>query len=397
MPRAWVRLRCSRRDSDRRHITERPMTSRLHLPALSIEGFRGIGALKLPEIGRVTLLTGQNGVGKTTVLDAIRCYASRGEPRVLVDLVADREEFVAGYDEDGDVVQYPNFESLFRDDGPHTRAANTPLLRIRSSPVRHDLTVRLVDAEEDTESPELLPPEASPKDCLVEVGKHKRKFAANPMRFSPRRKGLARPFLRRPSRDSWIPPIQLESLGPGLLPNDDAARLWDNVTLTKAENIAIDALRLVVGETLERIAVVADEFNPFSSGRRRFVAKLSSSSVPVPLKRLGDGANRLLTIALALANCNNGILLIDEVENGIHYSIQPALWRMVFGAAKAGNVQVVAATHSWDCIVGFAAAAAETPVDGAMFRLERFDEDLHAIRYPEEKLVVAAQQRTEVR
>ena len=373
------------------------MTSRLHLPSLSIEGFRGIRALKLPELGRVTLLAGQNGVGKTTVLDAIRCYASRGEPRVLIDIVANREEFVAGYDDDGDVMQYPHFASLFNDDGPHTRTAKTPVFRVSSSPIRHALTVRLIDAEEDTESPDLLPPEALPKDFLVEVGKHKHRVAANSVRFSHRRRGLVRPFPRRPSRESWPPPIQLESLGPGLLPNDDVARLWDTVALTEAENIAIDALRLVVGETLDRIAVVADDFNPLSPGKRRFVAKLSSSSVPVPLKRLGDGANRLLAIALALANCNNGILLVDEVENGIHYSIQPALWRMVLGAAEAGNVQVVAATHSWDCIVGFAAATTETPVDGAMFRLERFDDDLHAIRYAEEKLVVAAQQRTEVR
>ena len=373
------------------------MTSRLHLPSLSIEGFRGIRALKLPKLGRVTLLTGQNGVGKTTVLDAIRCYASRGEPRVLFDLAANREEFVAGYDESGDVVQYPHFASLFRDDDPHGRAAGTPRIRIRSSPARHNLSLSLVDSEEGTESAGVLLPEAPPKDILVEVGQRKSRFAVDAVRFSHRRRGLVRPFSRGPSRDPRIPPIQLESLGPGLLDNDDIARLWDAVTLTEAENIAIDALRLVVGETLDRIAVVADKSNPLSSGRRRFVAKLSSSSIPVPLKRLGDGANRLLTIALALANCNDGILLIDEVENGIHYSIQPALWRMVFGAAKAGNVQIVAATHSWDCIVGFAIAARETPVDGAMFRLERFEDDLHAVRYDEENLAVAAQQRTEVR
>ena len=119
--------------------------------------------------------------------------------------------------------------------------------------------------------------------------------------------------------------------------------------------------------------------------------------MPIPLKRLGDGANRLLTIALALANCRNGILLIDEVENGIHYSVQPALWRMIFGAADAANVQVVAATHSWDCIAGFATVAVETPAVGNMFRLERFEEELHAIHYTEENLAVAARQRTEVR
>ena len=373
------------------------MTSRLHLPSLSVEGFRGIRSLELPKLGRVTLLAGGNGIGKTTVLDAIRSYVSRGEFRVLVELLANREEFVAGYDEDGDAVLYPDFASLFHDYNPDDGESSPTAIRIHASRSSPSLSLRLVDAEKDTRPPSLLPLEPPPKDLLVSVGKHSRRHATDPMRFSHRTGRYLRQYRSRSVTDSWFPPIQFESLGPGLLANDDISRLWDAVALTEAENLTIQALRLVVGETLERLAVIGDSSGSYSRGGRRVVAKLTSSSVPVPLKRLGDGANRLLTIALALANCRNGILLVDEVENGIHYSIQPALWRMVFGAAEAGNVQVVAATHSWDCIVGFATAAAETPVDGTMFRLERFEDNLHAIHYSEEKLVVAARQRTEVR
>ena len=50
----------------------------LHLPSLSIEGFRGIKRLWLPKLGRATLPTGRNGVGKTTVLEAARIWAARG-------------------------------------------------------------------------------------------------------------------------------------------------------------------------------------------------------------------------------------------------------------------------------------------------------------------------------
>ena len=373
------------------------MTSRLHLPSLSVEGFRGIRSLELPQLGRVTLLAGGNGIGKTTVLDAIRSYASRGEFRVLVELLTNREEFVTDYDEDGGTALYPDFASLFYNCNPDDGETSSSAIRICSSQKLHSLSLRLVDAEKDAIHPSLFPLESPPKDLLVSVGKRSRRHAAEPMHFSRRTGRYLRPYRSRSVTDSWFPSIQFESLGPDLLANDDVSRLWDAVALTEAENLTIQALRLVVGETLERLAVVGDSFGPYPRGGRRVVAKLTSSSVPVPLKRLGDGANRLLTIALALANCRNGILLVDEVENGIHYSIQPALWRMVFGAAAAGNVQVVAATHSWDCIAGFATAAAETPMDGTMFRLERFEDDLHAIHYSEEKLVVAARQRTEVR
>ena len=55
----------------------------LLLPDLHIENFRGIKKLTIPRLGRVTLLAGRNGVGKTTVLDAIRVYAARGRRQVL--------------------------------------------------------------------------------------------------------------------------------------------------------------------------------------------------------------------------------------------------------------------------------------------------------------------------
>ena len=373
------------------------MTSALHLPSLSARAFRGIRSLDFPELGRVTLLAGENGIGKTTVLDAIRSYASRGDFRVLMDLLERREELVAGYDDDGDPVLVPDFASLFHNYDPHGGSSSPPSILIRSKPPRHNLSLDLAEPEEDPESPDVLLLETPPKDLMVSMGKRSRRLPIGSMPHGRRYGRVGRRIRLRLPPDGWPSPIQLESLGPGLLDNDDVARLWDTVALTEAEELAIQALRLVVGESLERLAVVGEGPSSYAPRGRRVVAKLTSSAAPVPLKRLGDGANRLLTIALALANCRNGILLIDEVENGIHYSVQPALWRMIFGAAEAANVQVVAATHSWDCIAGFATAAVETPAVGTMFRLERFEEELHAIHYSEENLAVAARQRTEVR
>ncbi len=125
----------------------------------------------------------------------------------------------------------------------------------------------------------------------------------------------------------------------------------------------------------------------------------------MPLKSLGDGALRLYSVALALANSKNGFLLIDEAENGLHYTVQSAFWRMVLQTAQANNVQVIATTHSADCIRGFAEAIAANEnaanenkeVEGILVRLSRKGGTLHAVEYDEHELAIPDEQGLEVR
>ena len=80
---------------------------------------------------------------------------------------------------------------------------------------------------------------------------------------------------------------------------------------------------------------------------------------------------RALGISLALVNVKDGILLIDEFENGLYYSVQPELWQFIFRVARRLNVQVFATTHSWDCIEAFQkAASTDKQAEGFLIRLE---------------------------
>ena len=74
----------------------------LHLPNLSIKGFRGIDDLSIPHLGRVTLLAGKNSIGKTTVLDAVRVYAARGRYAALSRSIGGvSKKFIIATDRDG--------------------------------------------------------------------------------------------------------------------------------------------------------------------------------------------------------------------------------------------------------------------------------------------------------
>ncbi|MCY4188140.1 MAG: ATP-binding protein, partial [Bryobacterales bacterium] len=73
-------------------------TNGLHLPSLSIQNFRGVHGLSIERLGRVTLLGGRNGIGKTTILEAVQVYAARGQPSALSQVLSQREEFSSLFD-----------------------------------------------------------------------------------------------------------------------------------------------------------------------------------------------------------------------------------------------------------------------------------------------------------
>ena len=120
---------------------------------------------------------------------------------------------------------------------------------------------------------------------------------------------------------------------------------------------------------MERIAFVVDK----NSQTRIAVMKLSGIRDVLPLRSMGDGANRILTIILALVNAENGYLLIDEFENGLHYSVQEQLWKIIFQTAKTLNVQVFATTHSNDCIRSFGNVLNSGDYDSDSGKLIRLD------------------------
>ncbi len=385
--------------------TELSTHNALHLPDLAISGFRGIEDLSISRLGRVTLIAGKNGVGKTTLLDAVRIYAARGRYPVLADILRERGELTEAVGEDGDEILTPNWETLFygRYDSSDSRISIGP-----GSEIQH-LSIETALANEGgiIHQNSLFPEYFSREDVQVLKIEFQGKKQAIPIaslsdllsssQVMRRRHSLLwnRRLLRNDGAD--LPSeICCESLGPGLLSNADMARFWDNVALTEDETRAVHALQLVYGDEVQRVAVVGEDRR--SSYGRRAVVRIEGQPQPVPLHSLGDGVVRLFGVALALANSQGGFLVIDEVENGIHHSVQRDFWRMVLSTAHENNVQVLATTHSWDCVAGFAQATAELDeTEDALVRIERGGDRLHAVEYSKKNLKAAADYGIEVR
>jgi len=130
--------------------------------------------------------------------------------------------------------------------------------------------------------------------------------------------------------------------------------------------------------------------------QRRAVVKLASYPRPVPLRSLGDGAIRLFGTLLALASASGGLLLIDEAENGIHHGAFRDYWSTIMSAAVANDVQVVATTHSWDCVKGFCEASTSDGM-AALVRLEQSENGVRSVAYSPGEMEAIAEQGIEVR
>lgn len=75
------------------------------------------------------------------------------------------------------------------------------------------------------------------------------------------------------------------------------------------------------------------------------------------LYEFGDGFRQYLSIIVELYANSNGYLFIDEIDNGIHYSLIDKLWEIILTLSKEMNIQVFATTHSLECIESYCRVA----------------------------------------
>lgn len=355
----------------------------LLIPSFQIQNFRTFHHLKLEHLGQVNLIVGKNNVGKTSLLEALRLYAGRGTLRTAWDILLDRGEIT------GDFFERPLLErtqqsyqerlmSLFHN-YPTPLRSGLQLITLRSSQAQgqHDtveISLRMVPHNTAVLQPMW---EVDLNGKIVEMATLALTDVLIPTLFEP------------------IVHLYVSSY----LYNDErTSRLWDQLTLTEAEGDVLAALQLIE----PRIQQI--NFRALASAGRRipFVRlKTKDNDVTVPLRSLGEGVSRLFSLSLALATMKNGLLLIDEIDNGLHYSVMEKMWRFVMTLATRLNIQVFATTHSDDCVSAFRTVSNDMlDMDGVLISLRAKEDDPTAIVpviYQEEQLVNATRFGVEVR
>ena len=361
--------------------------------SLRIRGYRGLTSFQLNELGHVNLLVGTNNSGKTSILECIELLRSAGNPHVITSILDRRGEW--GYTTDENRPPHIQISHIFanRDLG-HTidieadRADKTRVYDWNNRVTVSIQNPRVDEIEEeeydmlDEDSELILSVNWANAETELKTGISLEGYMIPPRRFF------------RPRNDTDKPVQFIRTNGMLAL---DTMRLFDDIVLTESEEHVTQALR-IIDPTIERIASVGTERRPYNrEGPGGIFIKLSEVDARVPIGSAGDGMWRMLGLALALANAKGGVILVDEIDTGLHYSVMRDMWRMVTERALALRLQVFATTHSRDCYESLAEVLRSNSFSSSV-TIQRIDPARQrAVAFRNDDIIAAAERGIEIR
>lgn len=361
---------------------------------LTIEHLRGIKHLKLDALTQVNVFLGRNNCGKSTVLDGIFLLSGMSNPALglLINQMrdyrqTDSEDLLLNFyqlNPKQPIHLRSKFNDIWRDlkilphvsDGSTVTIETTDPANLSSLAVRkHDgfdlnFTVQEGDKPEERYGTSIT---FSDEKANPPIDKSGFRFGGVI--------GVTRTY------HDFLRAIYINPM----IAFQTSVKRLENIINNKQEKEIVDILS-AIEPRIQDITVV-DSTIKVDIGLDKLV----------PINMLGDGIRRLMAIVVTMHECKDGVILIDEIDNGLHYSSMPTLWKAVLDTARRYNIQVFATTHSKDSLI----ALRETLVDDAnadmrdktaSYTLRRLPDDgLKAYKYDYEKLDFAINQDIEMR
>lgn len=365
------------------------------LHTLDLKGFRGFESYRLSGLTRVNLLVGKNNCGKTSVLEAIELLASGGNPRVLYNSLKRRGE-------NGTRRMHEPVMDVAHIFHGHACAPGVSF-ELSSNNGKRTLKVKILSLEEVEEQEErrrrrsklFYPDEEGPPPLAMHID-----------RGVPERSKISDILL--PVMEDGTTGIEwgryLRSIGNGhsetpvhflTLDAFDPASMgkqWDTVLEEGVEAEIVADMKLLVPDLDSIVFLTSDNTG---SGIR---IGLRNDRRRLPIGAYGDGMRQLLALRLSFVGASNGVLLIDEIDAGLHWTVMEDVWQLVVKVAKHLNVQVFATTHSFDCIRGLGSLLRNHPELEDQVCLQKLDRLLpEAVCLQADQVRVAVEQDIEVR
>lgn len=354
-----------------------------------IKNFRGIQALEIQDCKQVNLLVGRNNCGKTSILEALFLLSGMSNPQLMLNIHLFRDLMLT--EEEGfnypfynlDTQNTPEISATVQGTKEKKRALKiTPLYGDYISAGEKKLKKVNLSGSANIDSKQPTNLELSGSTATFQ-----------------RIEGLKFDFGHENGKKGWHTELLFKE--PEFRLAKDYKEHLRGVFLNPRTMMAdLDARlgHLLVQKNLGKVIAVLQEIEPSIVDIRMGPNKMIYVDIGLdklwPLNIMGDGIRRILAILAAIYNSPKGVLLLDEIENGLHYASLTTLWKAVFQAAQEFDTQIFATTHSYECIESFANTGYE---DFRFYRIDRTSGSHTAYSAVPEVLRVGIEKAFEVR
>lgn len=344
------------------------------LNTLHIKNYKGLRDFRIESLGRINLLLGKNNVGKSSILEAVDLYSSRFDLAHIIQLLALRSEDLSAFNINPEITSKDEIESLLpfvTDRDIHRLISDGISIKVDSNELRVKLVRYILSNTEKGVEFSVFPIENEEIESDVALVLENTDGKVVNLLLSLDGGGLKSTFKKI---DQPKYSVKYLSARDSKAEKEMLTDAWSEIAMSDLEPYVVDALK-IVDERIVRFNIIGKDSIPFVT--------ILGYSKPIRLSSMGDGLNKVLRIILALLSCKNGVLLIDEIENGLHHSITDKLWEVIFELSSKLNVQVLATTHSNDCVMSFIKAYDGS---GSLIRLESIGEEIKAVAYDEDEM-----------
>ena len=314
---------------------------------LSIQSFRGIRECTIDGLKNVNLFFGKNNCGKSSVLDAVFLICGPSNPVLPININVIRDYAkVSRKDLEMDFYQLDENQpiTIKAEDGE----SRTLEISIIESGIEQ---VQLSGKTEDSLSSQVEKRFGFKMDYNIDGRPFTSRLEINAADVSKAETQIDNQYKEHLNCIYLSPRFNFLASIQGLL----------NIIQNKDEKFIIDALRLIEPR-LEDFVFTGSEMLVDVGLKER-----------IPINFLGDGARKMVSILTAIYNCRNGVVLIDEIDNGFHHSVMKDLWQILLTVSERNHTQVYATTHDMDSIRGLIAATRELGVEESVsaYRLQK--------------------------
>lgn len=333
------------------------------LKSIHIKNFRLFRDLKIEPLNRVNLIAGENNSGKTALLEALYLLL-------------------------GDDKSFEHFASAFRSNQVPDDFESFWVWLSYQRKLKEPVEIVAVD---DEDTPYLVKQqEQTLRDDTTVLNFDYFKYGNHQFYQSVSKdRGFDS---RNLSRSAW-PEVLLFSVDPSS-PTEDAD-YFNRIAIKRGEEEKLIKLLYVIEPHLQDLKYAKLGSQP---GSKPLVYADVGMEDLIPTTQLGQGFTRLLRLYSEILVAKSKIILIDEIENGIHYKAMPKVWKGIATIAREEDLQVFATTHSYECIrSAHQAFSSETQYDLALHRLERTGDDVKAVTYDKTTLETSIEMNLEVR